>query len=362
MIREIHQSAGKFCLAITGGGSSAISELLSYSGASNTILDAAVPYSAPALTRYVGGDMPQACSGLTARRMAMAAYLKARQLDTTPAVYGIGATAAIATNRDRKGSDRIFVALQSSSRTLVVSATFSKALSRQDQEEKCKQIILRTMAFALGLLAGKDEICPEGVVQEQVAPISWQHLLDGSHATTSDDQTRGQIIFPGAFNPPHEGHFAMQRFASEKFNKPVSFEISTRNVDKLPLDYIDMAERESLLQGQPLVFTQAPTFIEKAKLFPACTFVVGVDTITRIADQKYYQHSAANRDAALAFLASNGHRFLVFGRKTGTHFEHLEDVELPAILFDICMQVDEQAFRIDASSSALRRQTATDHS
>ena len=37
-----------------------------------------------------------------------------------------------------------------------------------------------------------------------------------------------------------------------------------------------------------MAVTCAPLFIDKARLFPGCTFVVGSDTIKRILDKKYY--------------------------------------------------------------------------
>jgi nicotinamide mononucleotide (NMN) deamidase PncC len=49
LIRQIHAAAVRMVLAISGGGSSAIGELLAVPGASRTVLEAVVPYSAAAL-------------------------------------------------------------------------------------------------------------------------------------------------------------------------------------------------------------------------------------------------------------------------------------------------------------------------
>ena len=147
----------------------------------------------------------------------------------------------------------------------------------------------------------------------------------------------------------------MVAVAEEILGHEVILEISAFNVDKPPLDYFDLQERELGTQGYAMVFSNAPTFIEKSLVFPAATFVVGSDTIERIADPKYYGNQIANRDAALGLLQQRGHRFLVFGRSDGEGFIGLEHLELPPSLRAICDGVPEARFRIDLASRDLRQ-------
>ena len=102
-----------------------------------------------------------------------------------------------------------------------------------------------------------------------------------------------------------------------------------------------------------LVFSNAPTFVEKSAIFPDSVFVVGLDTIVRIDEPRYYGSETA-RDKALATLAGRGARFLVFGRHTGKRFNTLEDVSLSKTLKDMCTAVTEDQFRHDISSSEIR--------
>ena len=54
------------------------------------------------------------------------------------------------------------------------------------------------------------------------------------------------------------------------------FELSAFNVDKPPLPVNVILERINQFSGKySVVATNAPTFIQKARLFPGATFVVG---------------------------------------------------------------------------------------
>ena len=201
------------------------------------------------------------------------------------------------------------------------------------------------------------------------APPAWQELLtaavqavrhesgarDGAdaHAAAASDQRRA--LFPGAFHPLHDGHRRMAEVAATVLGLPVEFEISIENVDKPPLDFTEMDERlRQFGGGQALWFTRAPTFDRKSALFANTTFIVGADTIRRIADPRYYGHDPQTAAAAIDRIASRGGRFLVFGRASDGHFETLEQLHLPEALRAICSEVSPDQFRHDVSSTALR--------
>jgi nicotinamide mononucleotide (NMN) deamidase PncC len=364
LVERIHSAARPLVLAVTGGGSGAISALLEVPGASATVLEAVVPYSAAALEQWLGGRPDHYCSERTARAMAMASFDRARQLaDLDPqALRGIGATASLASTRPKRGAHRIHAAWQSAAATIVASCELEKgARTRAEEEHIATQLILHMVAEAAGIAPMASEIKGVAITRrEQNAPAAWTELLLGqrSHVAVHDGEAVADepiaVLFPGAFNPIHAAHQRMAQIAADRLGAPVTFELSITNVDKPPLDFVEMADRLGSLAGRPVLLTRAPRFTEKAQIAPGCTFVVGMDTIARIGDTKYYQGGDTQRDAAINAISDAGCRFLVFGRTVQGTFCGLSDLSIPTSLRRLCTEVTESVFRDDISSTDLR--------
>src|SRR5205823_5296390 len=105
------------------------------------------------------------------------------------------------------------------------------------------------------------------------------------------------------------------------------------------LDFIEISDRLSFLQGERVLLTRAATFVEKAELAPGCVFIVGVDTLVRIGDPSYYRGDLARRDTAIETIAKSGCRFLVFGRAINSGFCSLANFEVPPALRALCDEV-----------------------
>ncbi len=356
----IHESVHRGVFAVTGGGSTALSRLLCVPGASRTILEAIVPYHSDSLAHFLGGQPDQSCSDKTARAMAMAAFQRAMALDPETDcqnLLGVGVTAALSTDRERRGDNKVFIAIQTLGATREASLILNAQRSRQEEETLVGDLIIDLIAEVCGLGSDLPPFNERDVWhrRETRGKSQWQALLSGESLTSHDSASPPQVLFPGAFNPLHDGHRTMIRLAESILGKPVSLEISVFNVDKPPLDYFDIAHRDTALTEEyPLVFTHAPTFVEKTAIFPGLTFVVGVDTVKRIAQPRYYNNSSTECITALSTIRDRGNQFLVFGRQHGDDFETLDDLELPEVLRGICRGVEEEMFRHDISSSQLR--------
>ncbi len=377
LIRRIHAGQVRVGLVCTGGGAQAIAMLLAVPGGSRTVLEASVPYCRRAVVRYLGAPPDQFCAEPTARSLAMAAFLRAQglyreefaeeSLDPPSAVplAGVACTASLATDRPKRGGHRIHVALQSPDVTASWSLELTKGNRTRGEEEKIAALmVLNAVAEAKGLSSESALLLVPGeTVQAQrtEAPPAWQRLLLGETdavrlGVPADWTGAGSpAIFPGAFHPLHAGHQKMAELAEKMLGVPVEFEISIINVDKPPLDYAELRRRASQFSvDQGLWLTRAPTFEEKSRRFPNAIFVVGADTIQRIADPRYYGHDVAARDAAIARIAERGCRFLVFARAVSDRCLELGDLDLPPALRALCQGVPREQFRKDLSSSELR--------
>lgn len=361
LAEHIHASPGRIVLAVSGGGSRAIAELLEVPGASRTLLEAVVPYSEKALIAWLGGRPGSFCSPRTARAMALAAFRRAREYQPgEPSPAGVGCTAGLATDRPRRGAHRAHLALQTVSLTATWSLQLKKGRrSRAEEERLVCAMLLNVVAEACGVGSRLKLDLLEGERIDQsrsVAPQPWQDLLLGKVEMACQGGVPARAIFPGAFNPLHAGHRHMIEIAREMLDMPVALEISILNVDKPPLDYFEIERRLGQLAPDQLVcLTRAATFEEKSRLFLGATFIVGVDTLRRIADARYYGDDPSACLAAIKRIARRGCRFLVFGRDLGTGFMRLSDLDLPEALRAICREVPPEKFREDISSTEIRK-------
>jgi nicotinamide mononucleotide (NMN) deamidase PncC len=377
LIRAIHHSGRQLVIAVTGGGSGVISKLLAVPGASRSVLEAVVPYSAAALESWLGGAPDQYCSAHTARAMAMAAFMRARRLapDADPMLLvGLACTASLATDRPKRGDHRIHIGVQAARETVSYSLTLEKGRRQRAAEEAiAAELLLWAAGEACGVdaTAGADPLWATSLETDRVrTAAACTDLILGSRRCIvlkpgseteffdSAATPRLPVVFPGAFNPLHAGHLGMAAEAERRLAQPVAWELSIANVDKPPLDFVAIRNRLAALRSEDgkrmVALTCAPTFREKAELFPGAVFVVGVDTLIRIADPRYYGGDPARRDDAIRGIADRGCGFLVFGRQLDGKFQSLADVDLPPALRTQCDEVAAADFREDVSSTEIR--------
>lgn len=346
-VAAIHDAPPQGVFVVTGGGSGLLSRLLSVPGASATVLEASVPYASQALCDYLGEEPEQWCSALTARRLAMQAFSRARALGGE---FGFSITASLATNRPKRGDHRAYFAYQDAAATRVWTLALEKgAHSRVEEEDLVATDALAALAFAFGIAPALGLPC-----EQAFGDAAFGELLRSERQIVAEQ--RFDAVLPGAFNPLHDGHRGMRAHAAARLGRPVAYELCIANVDKPALDYLEINPRLAQFRPDEVVVSNAPTFVEKARaLGGPVTFVVGADTITRIAEPRYYG-GRAERDAALAELKGVGCRFLVFGRVDDDGaFKTLADIALPIELAVLCEGVSEREFGSSLSSTALRQ-------
>lgn len=388
LIQAIHRSPVQCVVAVTGGGASAIADLLAVPGGSRTLLEAIVPYASQALIAWLGRAPEHFCCEETALAMAGVAFERAQklsgsaggaQLAARPCV-GLSCTASLASDRPKKGAHRAFMAAHHDRATRLWSIHFQKeARDRLHEEQLTGQMLLNLLAEAAGAAGALSlELLPGDAIERHFAPASQlEHALisglvrlvwslpDGRQMEALDAMAetgmpRPKGVLPGAFNPLHAGHAALRAAAEGALGGPVWYEMSVRNVDKPPLDFLTISRRKSQFHEQPLALTMAPTFAEKSALLPGVTFVVGVDTAERIVHRRYYGNSEEAMLLALEEINRNGCRFLVAGRKQSGAYRTLAEIPLPDSYRHLFAALPESAFRMDLSSTELRQKGATE--
>ena len=137
LIDQIHDSSLSIVIAATGGGVASISDLLLVPGASRTVIEALVPYSFAALSHLIGYQPDQAVSEEVAKQMALACLRRAEELveGNTP-VAGVACTAALVTDRQRRGDNRAHIAVATSEGLALTNIALEKDLNDRATEDR----------------------------------------------------------------------------------------------------------------------------------------------------------------------------------------------------------------------------------
>jgi len=432
-----------FSVYCTGGASSVISSMVTVPGCSNSLIQAVVPYSLSSLQKTCidGGvkleDLPRSyCSMEMANSMADASYRKTIELilaenkDITVLVkdniFGVSCTAALVSKTLKKGKHRVHVAVTNSVSTRMYYMELEKGLRSRLQEDLLSSyLVMKAISDSLHSPVAFDidslllssgnrlyscENIPHNDIFDKIyagkigsvlcIPSNAQHSFTNSYKYLEDIKLpKGTYLYPGSFNPLHEGHVDLVVSAMKKNgwipiegtdakNPLIVFEISAINVDKPPLSKDEIQRRLSQFSNNELlnkagitnyavVITSQPLFLGKSKLFNDCTFIIGADTMTRLIDPKYYNYNdnvnlsndeerekaAFNLISALTSITERGCSFVVGGRtdKNG-EFCTLQSIFqsskigriLPSKVTNMFAPLLENEFRVDISSTQIR--------
>jgi hypothetical protein len=374
----MHERPTRLVYEFAGAGSRALAIVRSVAGSSRTLLEATDRYAPRSLQEVTGGVQGQAVSASVAGKLAEHARDRARVLAGPELpVAGVGVTATIATDREKRGDHRIWVAYSTSLGTRLQGVTLRKGRRDRSAEERLVALLaLRMMAEAKGVLVQlKLDLHTDEPLRDELRPHpAWRAFFLGERpmlpldhlgvpcdalpwAEAGGSQARGAtggVVIGGAFNPLHAGHLGMADAARRHLQRPLAFELSVVNADKPDLSEQEVFRRAQQFVGHaPLILTRAPRFDQKAALLPDSVFVLGADTAARVLEGRFYPQEGGLR-ASLARVRAQAGRFLVAGRRLSDSFLTLADLPIPDADRDLFEALPAEAFRADVSSSAIR--------
>lgn len=358
IVEKIHSSPFKLVIVSSGGGTNAISSLLKVPGASNTILESHIPYSKESMNEFLNSKPDHYCSLDTCLSMAANAYKKSTKINKqskSKHLLGIAITANLATTYKKKGDHKFFIVVQSHDYTKYLECYLEKDVrTREMEEELITGCVINLLSESCGLKCDLPEISEQIKIHQIDAEKSWKKLFNSQVGYISNIKNTPELIFPGSFNPLHEGHIKMKELAEKKTGMHTTFEICAKNADKPPLTFYEIKRTIDQFQNdESWMLTSAGRFSEKAEMFPNSVFIIGADTLLRVFDEKFYKSHKDMMDHIQRFNDHNIN-FLVFGRKVNQKFISLNKIKIPEIISARCTGFEETIFRDDISSTELR--------
>lgn len=148
-VAAIHAAPPRLVYVFAGAGGLALHWLHAVAGSSRTVLEARDCYAPRSLAEVVGAAPAQAVSADTAGAMAAWAHARAAALAEGPwPLLGVACTAAIATDRERRGADRAHVAVWDGRAPAAYALSLLKGAPRHAQEELVSRLVIEAIARA----------------------------------------------------------------------------------------------------------------------------------------------------------------------------------------------------------------------
>lgn len=337
-------------LICTGGGAGLQQALWSIPGASSFFVGAEFPYGTEMADRALGFKPDRYVNERVAISYAMEAYYRA-YLPGGPKAVGVGLTASTASNKEHRGDHRIHASWFSEHGCKVATFILPKGVgpeARRLDGETCDLLGAAMIAEAVG---ADPDIYFENLDSKGAGLLAREVFFERPYFSATGkrltlEEADVEALFPGAFNPPHEGHFGMAKVFRKLAGVTPTFHMTAETPHKPALAVSDMLQRAKLLEGHDRMFTRAdPLYVDKAEAFPGVPMIIGTDALKRMLDPKW----GIEPDALGAKFEQLGTTFFVTERSLEGETIRVEELVIPG-----GMNVEVLPGRWNVSSSEVR--------
>jgi hypothetical protein len=368
----------RFVITTTGGGYSANKDLMTRPGASNTILALNGPYAREATMKHIQEPVDSFASLEAANELSITSlndcrFLRSQaknisEFDCINQCFGIGVAAALKSATWKKGDHRCHIVITSNIIRLNFSLTLHKGSppseehpdglpfrSREEEDTLCGNIVILLMAHICGLIKTEEELFDQlskfyinildkfemkrdnlddipfrfhpiisNLRSERINNILCIPKEDGTFnfVRNAPLNNKDLIILSGSFNPLHAGHISCLNQACLIKGEGCYgiFELCIKNIDKPSISDDEIIRRLDMFRfpnTTPIVLTEAPLFVDKARIFSNASYAIGVDLVIRLVDPKYFDHNYHSMIKNLLKMIFQGAKFYVSPRSYG---------------------------------------------
>jgi len=289
-LEKLRDSGAKIYIVATGAGAGLQKTIWDVPGISKSLVGCEFPYAKEATNQFLGFTPNKSVSKETAVDLASTAYIKAKKVAKwNGTAVGLGITAAVQSQNARRGKDEYFVAAVGDRGCFLEHYDISgPGMVRKSQGAYIDGAGLLVLLAGLGDTRYQKtpiQDCSDLVLERVLArPVFTKTERVLFHSSLAD------TLFPGTFNPLHEGHRAAVE-QSLDVGDTCGWVINVDPIHKKTLTGVDLLARVADIQSKskdPIIFTQGqPLFLDKIQKNPHRNWIVGTDTLERMLDPKW---------------------------------------------------------------------------
>lgn len=291
----------------TGAGTKILNRLWEIPGASSFLRGFAFTYEPQETVDFLGYKPEQFVSQATADALAMRAYVKARRYyyannhhlnsETVPRkAIGLAITASVASKRAHRGDHRYHVSVVSNIHHDFPCSGYGEVLEKgvgqEARNNDDEHVSAATLRLLEGHIAGHESSLSIGLNSDMLVPTIMKMPFFGAGGRAAEAWQKTDInrvaIFPGAFNPVHDGHRAMAHLMRNTYDLEPIFNICIKPPHKAGMTAVQILDRVAMFSAEDkvpnILFDECPLFVDKMKATPMTNWVVGADTLDRLLD------------------------------------------------------------------------------